>query len=330
MNNRRSARWKILLLDNIIALLLILLIVALWITTDKFMTLTNWMNILKAVALKGVIAMGMTMVIIAAQIDLSISSLVAISGVIAAFFCEKLPAATGISLNMAAIIGIFVALLFAVLVGLFHGFAQAKFGMPAFIITLASQLFLYGLAGIICGGFPIANKMPTWFNVIGTGRIGFIPIPVLILIAVFLIAFFIMKYTEIGRAIYAVGGNVEAARLNGINVMKTEMFCFVSTALLASLAGFMNSAQVLQATFNFGRGWETDVISAVVIGGTAMTGGIGTMTGTLLGVIFIGVIANGMTLLDLSVYMQYVVRGALLFGAVLLSLYLPRLKQKIT
>ena len=115
----------------------------------------------------------------------------------------------------------------------------------------------------------------------------------------------------------------------GINVLTTEMFCFVLTAVFAALAGFINSGQVLQATFNFGKGWETDVISAVVIGGTSMTGGTGKITGTLLGIIFIGVIANGMTLLNVSVYMQYVIRATLLFCAVLLSMFLPKLKQKI-
>ena len=131
-------------------------------------------------------------------------------------------------------------------------------------------------------------------------------------------------------AFNAVCGNAEAARLAGINVMTTEIFCFAATAVFATIGGFINSAQVLQATFNFGRGWETDVISAVVIGGTSMTGGVGRISGTMLGIIFIGVIANGMTLLDVSVYMQYVIRATLLFCAVLLSIFLPKLKQKIS
>ncbi len=321
---------KIFILDHIIAIVLAMLIIFLSFTAPSFLTVTNWLNILKAISMKGVIAFGMTMVIIAGQIDLSIGSVVAIAGVIAAFSCEHLPGMSGMSVTAAAVIGMVTALLFAVCLGAFHGFFQVRCGMPAFIITLATQLFLYGLAGIICGGFPIAGKMPEWFNHIGIGRVGNIPIPAIILVFVFLVSFFVMGYTRIGRAVYAAGGNAEAARLAGINVMTTEIFCFAVTAVFATIGGFINSAQVLQATFNFGRGWETDVISAVVIGGTSMTGGVGRISGTMLGIIFIGVIANGMTLLDVSVYMQYVIRATLLFCAVLLSIFLPKLKQKIS
>lgn len=325
----KSHKWKLFILDHIIAIILLILIIFLSVAAPSFFTVTNWLNILKAIAMKGIIAFGMTMVIISGQIDLSIGSVVALSGVIAAYACEHLPGLTGMSQTAAALLGMTVAVLVAVALGIFHGFFQVRCRMPAFIITLATQLFLYGLAGIICGGFPIAGKMPDWFNHIGIGRVAGVPIPAIILIIVFFISFFIMRFTNIGRAVYAVGGNAEAARLSGINVLTTEMFCFVLTAVFATLGGFINSAQVLQSTFNFGKGWETDVISAVVIGGTAMTGGVGKMTGTLLGIVFIGVIANGMTLLNVSVYMQYVIRATLLFCAVLLSMFLPKLKQKI-
>ncbi len=335
MNATKTANYRLnktilLLLDNIVLIILLLLILALTLMTDKFMTTVNWLNILKAVALKGVIAFGMTMVIICAQIDLSIGSVVAIAGVIAAWFAKTLPELWGISVDLAAVIGIIAALLFSIVVGCFHAYSHVKFGMPAFIITLATQLFLFGLAGIICGGYPIAGKMPAWFNNLGFGRIGIIPIPAIVLLIIFFLTWFIMDLTSMGRSIYAVGGNSEAARLSGINVMKTQMFCFALTAVLSTLSGFMVSGQVMQASFTFGKGWETDVISSVVIGGTSMTGGIGKITGTMLGVIFIGVISNGMTLLNVSVYMQYVIRGFLLFGAVLISIFLPRMKQKLT
>lgn len=333
MNSEEKRNWsvrcRLFVLDHIIAIVLLALIIFLSLAAPSFMTVTNWLNILKSISMKGVIAFGMTMVIIAGQIDLSIGSVVALSGVIAAYACDILPGATGMSLTAAALIGMLVAVAASVVLGLFHGYAEVRFGMPAFIITLATQLFLYGLSGIICGGFPIAGKMPDWFNTVGIGRIGNVPIPAIILIIIFVISFLVMNFTRIGRAVYAVGGNKEAARLAGINVLTTEMFCFVLTAVFAALAGFINSGQVLQATFNFGKGWETDVISAVVIGGTSMTGGTGKITGTLLGIIFIGVIANGMTLLNVSVYMQYVIRATLLFCAVLLSMFLPKLKQKI-
>lgn len=324
-----SMKWQRFMLDHIIEVLLLLVVLGMWMAHPNFMTSTNWFNILKSVALKGVIAFGMTMVIISAQIDLSVGSVVAISGVLTSYCCVKLPGLLGVGLTTACILGILASVLFAVLVGVFHGYSQHQFGMPAFIVTLSSMLFLYGLAGLICGGFPIANKLPKWFNIIGVGRVGPVPVPAIILIVVFLIAYFIMNYTNIGRSVYAVGGNEEAARLSGINVGMTKIFCFVATALLATLGGFMNSAQVLSASFSFGKGWETDVISSVVIGGTAMTGGIGRIGGTMLGIIFLGVIINGMTLLNVSVYMQFVIRGALLFFAVLLSIFLPKLKRRL-
>lgn len=335
MNSNETAENKVhkiilLLLDNIVLIILLLLVLALTLMTNKFMTTVNWLNILKAVALKGVIAFGMTMVIVCGQIDLSIGSVVAIAGVIAAWFAEKLPELWGITLNQATVIGIVVALLFSVIIGCFHAYSHVKFGMPAFIITLATQLFLFGLAGIICGGYPITGKMPAWYTELGFGRIGVIPIPAIVLLIFFFISWFIMDFTSIGRSIYAVGGNSEAARLSGINVLKTQMFAFAVTAILSTISGFMVSGQVMQASFTFGKGWETDVISSVVIGGTSMNGGIGKITGTMLGVIFIGVISNGMTLLNVSVYMQYVVRGFLLFGAVLISIFLPRMKQRLS
>jgi ribose/xylose/arabinose/galactoside ABC-type transport system permease subunit len=323
-----STQIKRALLDHITEILLLTIIAILWIWQPNFMTVSNWLNILKSSALKGVIAFGMTMVIIAGQIDLSIGSTVALSGVIVGFTCKTMSAA-GVSLTIACILGIILAFVVSVVIGVFHGYSQQKFGMPAFIVTLATQLLLYGLAGFISGGVPMANAFPEWFYWIGTGKIGIIPVPAVAMLLVFFLSVFLMDYTYIGRSIYAAGGNEEAARLNGINVMRTKIICFVATSVLATLGGLMNSAQVMSATFSFGRGWETDVISAVVIGGTSMTGGIGKVWGTMVGILFLGVLINGMTILNVSVYMQYVVRAVLLFSAVLLSLFLPKLRQKL-
>ena len=129
---------------------------------------------------------------------------------------------------------------------------------------------------------------------------------------------------DLGRQIYAVGGNAEAARLNGISVWKTRLFVFCSVQVMCVLSGIMNSAQFRSATFTFGRGWETSIISSVVIGGTSMLGGIGTVWGTLIGVLFTGVISNGMTLLNVNEYMQYVVNGAIMFLAVMFNTYMTK------
>lgn len=201
--------------------------------------------------------------------------------------------------------------------------------MPPFIVSLVSLGFLYGLAGRLSGGFPIANQFPEWFNQIGAGRIGGpngIPIPAIVLLISFLVVWYVMGYTTTGRATYAVGGNPESARLSGINVGKTKIFAFIAVQILAVISGFMTSGQVMSGTYSFGKGWELDVISMVIIGGTSFNGGSGTVWGTLLGVIFIGVIANGMTLLNFDIYTQNIVRAAVMFLAVLISSYRAKAK----
>lgn len=323
-------RVKNILLDHIIEILLILLVVIMWIANSNFMTVNNIMNIFRNQALKGVIAFGMTMVIIAGQIDLSIGSTVALAGVIVARFCRDLPEAAGVSVTAACWIGIVVAILAAILMGVIHAIAQHKFQMPAFIVTLASMNLMYGLAGMICEGFPIANAFPQWFLQIGIGKIGgatgVIPIPAIILIVVFILAHILMTYTTTGRAVYAVGGNPESARLSGINVFKTKAIVFSAVQVMCVLAAFMHSAQVASGSYSFGKGWEVDVISSVVIGGTSMAGGIGKPWGTLMGVLFMGVVINAMTILDVDIYAQYVVRGLIMFFAVLMATFQAKAK----
>lgn len=328
---RQLNAWKIrdFLFDHVVEVILIVLILVMGSVSSTFNTTANWLNIFRNMSMKGLIAFGMTMVIITGQIDLSIGSTVAISGVIVARACRDLPGMMGISVTLACVIGIAVSLLLAILMGALHGFAQHKFGMPAFIITLASQNLLYGLAGMLSGGFPIANTFPQWFTVLGTGRIGGysgFPVPALLLFLFFIIMFFILRYTTTGRSMYAVGGNQESARLSGIPVLKTKIFAFASVQVMCVIAGFINSAQVLSGSYSFGRGWEVDVISAVVIGGTSMAGGIGKMWGTMVGIIFLGVIINSMTILNVSTYAQYVVRAVFMTIAVLVATYQAKKK----
>ncbi len=321
-------RLLIFLLDHIIELCLLVLIVALTIGADGFMTWANWMNILRANSLKGVIAIGMTMVMVAHLIDLSIGSVVGLSGVIVALACRDLPA-QGISLNLATIIGMAICFVLAGGVGWMHGIFEHKFRLPSFIITIATLNLLLGLAGRLSGGFPISNQFPAWYNMLGGGRIGGqngIPIPVIALLITFGIAWFVMGKTTTGRAMYAVGGNPESARLSGINVHKTKTIALIIVQVLAVISGFMTSGQVMSGTFSFGKGWEMDVIAATVVGGTSFDGGVGTIWGTLVGVIFMGVIGNGMTLLNIDVHTQYIVKAVIMFLAVLLTSYRTRIK----
>lgn len=310
---------KNLILDHIIEILLILLVAIMSIVSSNFLTVANIMNILRNQALKGVIAFGMTMVIISGQIDLSIGSQVALAGVIVARFCRDMPGATGCSVTAACFIGIVVSIIVAVLMGGMHAFAQHRFHMPAFIVTLATLNVMYGLAGMICEGFPIANAFPQWFLKIGIGKVGVVPIPAIILIVVFLITHFVMTYTTTGRSVYAIGGNTESARLSGIKVFKTKVIVFSAVQVMCVLAAFMHSAQVASGSYSFGKGWEVDVISSVVIGGTSMAGGIGKPWGTLMGILFMGVVINAMTILNVDIYAQYVVRGAIMAFAVLMA-----------
>ena len=318
----------IFLLDHIIEVCLIVLIIILALVAENFLTLSNWMNIFRSNSLKGVIAFGMTMVIIAGLIDLSIGSTVGLAGVIVAFSCRELTT-RGMDLNTACLIGMALCLLLAITVGWIEGFFQHKTGMPAFIVSLAMLNALFGLAGIVSGGYPIANQFPDWYNQLGLGRVGGpdgIPIPAIILAASFFIILFIMGYTTTGRATYAVGGNPESARLSGINVGKTKIFVFITVQILAVISGFMTSGQVMSGTYSFGKGWELDVIAAVVVGGTSFTGGIGTIWGTLVGVIFMGVLTNGMTILNFDIYVQFIVKAVIVFLAVLLSSYRAQVK----
>ena len=319
---------KIFFLDHIIEVCLIILVIALAFGANGFFTWSNWMNILRANSLKGVIAFGMTMAMVANLIDLSIGSMVALAGVIVAVFCRNL---TGIGwdVNAAAIMVSHACFAIAGGIGLMHGFFQHKTGMPAFIVTLATLYALYGLAGRLSGGFPIANQFPEWFNQFGGGRVGGqggIPIPAIVLILVFVFVWFIMGYTTIGRSMYAVGGNVESARLSGINVGRTKIIAFITVQVMAVISGFMTAGQVMAGAFTFGKGWELDVIAAVVVGGTSFNGGVGTAWGTLVGVIFMGVIGNGMTLLNIDVHTQFIVKAVIMFLAVLLSSYRAQLK----
>lgn len=316
------------ILDHIIEVFLVVLIIGLTFGAKGFMTWANWMNILRANSLKGVIAFGMTMVIIANLIDLSIGSTVGLTGVIVALFCRDL-AGVGMDLNLACVIGMSACLILAVVIGWLEGFFQHKTGMPPFIVSLVALGALYGMAGLLSGGFPIANQYPEWFNQLGGGRIGGsngVPLPALVLVVCFFVVWYIMGYTTTGRAAYAVGGNPESARLSGINVGKTKIIAFIVVQILSVISGFMTSGQVMSGTHTFGKGWELDVISMVIVGGTSFNGGVGTVRGTLLGVIFIGVIANGMTLLNFDLFTQNVVRAIVMFLAVLISSYRAQVK----
>ena len=303
---------------HVLEMILILLIVAVSFTSDRFLSVDNILNILDTVSKNGIIAFGMTFVIIAGEIDLSVGSTIGLSGVIVALVTETL-VSSGMSITIACVIGIAAALLLCSLFGLFNGFLLTKFKMPSFIITLGMLNLLYGLAAVISNGFPITG-LPTWYKWFGAGTLfGKIPVSALFLIVFFIITAVIVKYTRFGRSLYATGGNPESARLSGINVKAVKIAVMIIVQFCAAFAGILFSSQVMSGTFSFGRGSEMQVISAVIIGGASLSGGSGKIWGTFLGLIFLGVINNAMTLNGVDSYMQYIVQGALIIGAVLIN-----------
>ncbi|MBQ9106595.1 MAG: ABC transporter permease [Clostridia bacterium] len=303
---------------HVLEIILLFLIVIVSLTSPYFLTAGNLLNILRNVSMTGIIAFGMTFVIIAGEIDLSVGSTVGLSGVIVALITREL-SEKGMSVTNACIAGISVSLISCALLGLFNGLLRTKFKMPSFIITLGMLNLLYGLAAVLSDGFPI-TKLPEWYSWFGAGTLfDIIPVPALFLLAVFIITAVVIRYTRFGRSVYATGGNPESARLSGINVNFVKIIVMIVVQVCSAIAGILLSSQVMSGTFNFGRGWEMTAISAVIIGGASLSGGSGKIWGTFLGLIFLGVISNAMTLNGVDDYVQYIVQGALIIGAVLIN-----------
>ena len=306
---RRQARAYVL------ELVLLVLSAVLAFRAEGFFTADNLLNILRNISMQGVIALGMTMVIIAGEIDLGVGSMAACAGCLAAWTVGALHALPA-PVSVAA--GITVALLLGFGVGCLSGVLRTRFRVPTFISTLAWFTVLRGAAGEITNGFPL-TPFPSWYNVLGGGYAAGIPVPAIVFLIVFALVHVTMNFTVFGRAIYAVGGNAEAARLSGIRVSFVKIMVMGLVGLLAALGGILQSSQIMSGSATTATGWELDVISAVIIGGASLSGGAGKAWGTLIGLVFLGVVGNGMTLLNVPEYRQLIVRGALILLAVLLN-----------
>ena len=302
---------------SIMEIILFVLCAILAFEAEGFFSVDNLLNVLRNVSMQGIIAFGMTMVIISGEIDLSVGSAVAFAGCLTAYLTQHL-AGAGLAVELAVPGAMLAALLVGLSVGALSGFIRVHFGVPTFIITLAWMTVLTGSAQLITGGFPL-TPFPEWYNFLGGGYLLGVPFPALVFALVFLTTHFLMGYTTLGRSIYAVGGNAEAARLRGIEVGKIKIAVMAIVAFLAALAGIMQSAEIMSGAATTARGWELDVIAAVIIGGTSLMGGEGQIRGTLIGVVFLGILVNGMTLMNISEYWQLVVRGALILSAVLIN-----------
>jgi ribose/xylose/arabinose/galactoside ABC-type transport system permease subunit len=278
--------------------------------STQFLTISNWTIIFTQVSINALLAFGVTFVIITGGIDLSLGSMIAVSGVLAALMAHP-----G---DYPVIIPIIIGLFTGVVIGAFNGFVVTKSKIAPFIVTLGTMTIARGLALIFSKGRPISNLSDS-FNYIGSGTIFGIPFPIIILIFVFIVCAILLNKTVLGRYIYAVGGNEIAARASGINVNKVKMAVYTICGLLAGLAGILLTARVTTGQPNAGAGFELDAIAAAVIGGTSTKGGIGTIGGTFLGALLIGVINNGLDLMNVTSYYQQVVMGVIIIGAVVLD-----------
>lgn len=283
-----------------------------------FLTADNLLDVLRVNSFKGMIALGMTMVIIAGEIDLSVGSAVAFSGCLAAALAKTLTNAAGEVSGGSIAIAMIVPLIILPLVGVLTGVLRVYFRVPTFITTLALLTILLGAAQLVTNGISIST-FPEWYSWFGSGRLIGIPVPAVVFLLAFVLVQFLMSYTTFGRSVYAVGGNAEAARLSGINVNFIKIAVMAIVSFLAGLSGLMNAANVMSGNPQNGLGWELDVISAVIIGGTSLMGGAGRVWGTLMGVVFLGVVVNGMTLLNVDEFWKNIVRGSLILIAVLIN-----------
>jgi len=314
------SRLKYVLNHSILEIILVLLSVFLAFSATGFLTTDNLLNVLRNVSMQGVIAFGMTMVIISGEIDLSVGSAVAFSACLTAFLTQKLTTVwAAFPLPVAIAVAIVITLTTGFFLGVFTGLMRTRYQVPTFITTLALMTGLSGAAELITNGFPL-TPFPARYNFIGGGYVLGIPFPAILFLLTFAVLQFLMNYTSFGRSVYAVGGNAEASRLSGINVNRVKKIVLGITAFLAALSGIMVSSEIMSGTATTAKGWELDVIAAVIIGGTSLMGGVGRIWGTMIGVVFLGVMMNGMTLLNVSEYWQHVVRGVIILVAVLLNL----------
>jgi ribose transport system permease protein len=287
---------------------LILLCAFLSLATDTFLSLRNFLNVMDQVTVLGVMAVGMTLVILIGGIDLSVGSVLALSGMVMGYL--------GNSLGWPFGLGIVVALIASALCGLASGLMITRLNMPAFIATLAMMSIARGIASIITNGEQIVG-FPDWFSNLAIIRhFGFLTVTVAVMIVIVAIAWIVLMFRPAGRALYAIGGSAEVARLAGINVREATLIVYTLCALAAGLAGIILSARLDSAQPSSGIGYELDTIAAVVIGGASLSGGIGGIGGTVVGVLIIGFLRNGLNLLQVSPFVQQVIIGLVIAIAV--------------
>ncbi len=298
-------------LRPVIGLLLFSIVIS--IINPRFMSSSNLLNVLRQTSINAIIAAGMTFVILTGGIDLSVGSILAFSSAVGAYM---------LSSGYGMVVSVIATLLIGALSGLFNAIIITKGRVQPFIATLATMTLLRGATLVFTDGKPISVSSSAAlksFRYIGAGSVGPIPVPVIIMIIVFVVCWHILNNTRFGRHLYALGGNEEAALLSGLSTTKIKSSAYVINGILASLAGIILTARLISAQPTAGSGYELDAIAAVVLGGTSLSGGQGTVIGTIIGALIIGILNNALNLLNVSAYYQMIAKAIVILIAVLLD-----------
>jgi inositol transport system permease protein len=288
--------------------------------SPAFVSSTNLINIVRQMSIVGLIALGVTGVIVSGGIDLSSGSVVGLTAVVAASLSQSPDAAAFFpGLNLPLIVPVLAACVVGALVGLINGSLVAKARIPPFIATLGTYTAIRGAAMLYTGGRPISDLSDN-YNFIGQGDVFGLPVPIIILIIMAVVTHILYAHTKFGKYIYAIGGNEQAARVSGIDASRYKMLIYVYASFLAGLAGLVVSSRIGSGQPGLGVGYELDAIAAAVIGGTSLSaGGIGTVAGTIIGALIIGVLNNTLDLMNVSAYWQQIIKGCIIVGAVVID-----------
>lgn len=325
MINNKERWFGQILSKYAIQMVLVLMIVMISLLSKDFLRPVNIINVLRAESARGMLAIGVGFVIITRGIDLSVGSIVALSSVISASLVQEANAPQKLFPNlifdptMAFILAIIAGLGVGIVFGAINGLLVAYTKIPPFIATLGSMVIAKGLALSYTDAYPVSMLIPE-FRVIGQARIGGIPIVIFFFIIVVIIAWVMLNKMRFGKWLYAIGGNQNAARYCGINVEKNIIRVYVLSGVLAAIAGLIITARTGSGNAVLGEGYELDAIAAATIGGTSHSGGIGTIGGIVAGIFILGILNNGFLLLSVSPYMQQVIKGLIIIGAVVFDM----------
>ena len=300
-----------------IVIALIILCTVFTIANSRFLSLANFMNIFQQVAVVAIAAFGMTWVILLGEIDLSVGSIIAVAGMVGA---QSLALGTGFP---AALL---ITIIAGAILGAVNGLLTARLLLPSFIVTLATMSIYRGLVSLPTGGAPLMISDPNW-QAIGASHFLGLPLIIWILLILFLANHIALSMTVFGRQTYLTGGNREAALYSGIRVGRVKIIVFTLSGIMSAIAGILLSSRLYSAQTNAGVSYELDAIAAAVLGGTSLSGGVGTIPGTLIGALIIGVLNNGMNMLSIHYFIQLVVKGVVILVAVWLDVRAKRRKD---